>query len=82
MTMTKKIHISVMKTDKNVPLVPCGVRKMIKCEPHGKKINVSVKRKGFIRITIQEGFDLVPILMLNENDMYNNPLRYFQLWVL
>mmetsp|Transcript_17189 Transcript_17189/g.34432 ORF Transcript_17189/g.34432 Transcript_17189/m.34432 type:complete len:700 (-) Transcript_17189:10-2109(-) len=80
MTITKKNLISVMKTDNNVALVPGGVSEMMKCEPHGKNINVSIKHKGFVRIAIQEGFDLVPILMLHENDMYNNPLRDFQLW--
>lgn len=49
----------------------------MKCEPH-QNINVSIKHKGFVRVAMQEGYDLVPILMLHENDMYNNPLRDFQ----
>ena len=80
MTVTKKNLISVMETDNNVALVPGGVSEMLKCEPHSKNINVSIKHKGFVRIAIQQGFDLVPIVMLHENDMYNNPLRDFQLY--
>ncbi|GMI39760.1 hypothetical protein TrCOL_g6013 [Triparma columacea] len=80
MTITKKNLLSVMKTRQNVALVPGGVSEMMKCEPLAKNINVSIKHKGFVRIAIQEGFDLVPILMMHENDMYLNPMRDFQGW--
>ncbi|GMH67390.1 hypothetical protein TrST_g2059 [Triparma strigata] len=80
MTVTKKNLINVMKTSQNVALVPGGVSEMMKCEPHAKNINVSIKHKGFVRIAMQQGFDLAPIVMLHENDMYDNPMRDFQLW--
>ncbi|GMH93797.1 hypothetical protein TL16_g12724 [Triparma laevis f. inornata] len=80
MTVTKKNLLKVMGTSQNVALVPGGVSEMLKCEPHAKNINVSIKHKGFVRIAMQQGFDLAPIVMLHENDMYDNPMRDFQLW--
>jgi len=80
MPVTKKNLLEVMKTRQNVALVPGGVSEMMKCEPFGKNINVSIKHKGFVRIAIQQGFDLVPILMMHENDMYNNPCMELQHW--
>jgi 2-acylglycerol O-acyltransferase 2 len=79
MPVTKKNLLACMKKRQNVALVPGGVSEMMKCVPFGD-INVSIKHKGFVRIAMQEGFDLVPILMLHENDMYNNPLKDFQNW--
>ena len=80
MTITKKNLIRVMKTRQNVGLYPGGIKEMMGCEPFHKNIKLSIKHKGFIRIALQEGFDLCPILAMHENDMYNNPMRDFQFW--
>ena len=80
MPITKANLLRVMGHGQNVALVPGGVHEMMKCRPFDKDINISIKHKGFIRVAIQKGYDLVPVLMLHENDFYNNPLRDFQHW--
>ncbi len=80
MTIDKKNLLRVMNTRQNVALVPGGVKEMMICQPFATDINVSIKHKGFIRIALQQGYDLVPVLMLHENDFYNNPLKDFQEW--
>lgn len=80
MPVTKKNLMACMKKRQSVALVPGGVHEMMKCQPFGDDINISIKHKGFVRIALQEGFDLVPVLMLHENDMYNNPCKDLQNW--
>ena len=79
MPVTKKNLMACMKKRQNVALVPGGVHEMMKCKPF-QDINVSIKHKGFVRVAIQEGYDLVPVVMLHENDMYNNPCKDLQNW--
>ena len=72
--------VEVMQTNQNVALVPGGVSEMLSCIPHDPTINVSVKHKGFIRLALQQGYDLVPTVFFHSSDQYNNPGRLLQLW--
>jgi len=76
----KKRLVTVMESRQNVALVPGGVSEMLSCVPHGQTINVSIKHKGFVRLAIQQGYDLVPTFFFHANDQYNNPGRLLQLW--
>ena len=72
--------VEVMQTNQNVALVPGGVSEMLSCIPHDPTINISVKHKGFIRLALQQGYDLVPTVFFHSSDQYNNPGRLLQLW--
>jgi len=76
----KRRLVEVMQTKQNVALVPGGVSEMLSCIPHDPTINVSVKHKGFIRLALQQGYDLVPTVFFHSSDQYNNPGRLLQLW--
>lgn len=76
----KRRLVEVMKSNQNVALVPGGVSEMLSCIPHDPTINVSVKHKGFIRLALQQGYDLVPTVFFHASDQYNNPGRCLQLW--
>eukprot|EP00586_Coscinodiscus_wailesii_P012624 CAMPEP_0172514380 /NCGR_PEP_ID=MMETSP1066-20121228/259710_1 /TAXON_ID=671091 /ORGANISM="Coscinodiscus wailesii, Strain CCMP2513" /LENGTH=850 /DNA_ID=CAMNT_0013295025 /DNA_START=29 /DNA_END=2581 /DNA_ORIENTATION=+ len=76
----RKRLVKVMRTGQNVSLVPGGVHEMLKCTPHQKTYNVSIKHKGFVRLAIQEGYDLVPTFFFHANDQFNNPMLNLQLW--
>jgi len=76
----KKRLVEVMKTRQNVALVPGGVSEMLHCVPHGKTVNISIKHKGFIRLAIQHGYDVVPTFLFHANDQYNNPWGSLQHW--
>ena len=80
MPIDKKRLLDVMKSSQNVALVPGGVSEMMYCVPRSKKINVSIKHKGFVRIAIQQGYDLVPVFLFHSNDHYDNPFKDFQQW--
>lgn len=71
-----------------VTIVIGGARESLAARP-GNIALVLKNRKGFIRVAIQAGADLVPCIGFGENDLYDqlNPdnyptLRRFQMWVL
>mmetsp|Transcript_38261 Transcript_38261/g.92305 ORF Transcript_38261/g.92305 Transcript_38261/m.92305 type:complete len:105 (-) Transcript_38261:903-1217(-) len=55
----KRRLVAVMQTNQSVALVPGGVSEMLSCVPHDPTINISVKHKGFVRLALQRGYDLV-----------------------
>ena len=69
-----------MRTNQSVSLVPGGISEMIHCDPHSSQINVSIKHKGFIKLALQHGYDLVPLFFFHANDQYDNPLKSLQAW--
>lgn len=80
MPVEKKRLIQIMETKQNVALMPGGVSEMMWCVPRSKAINVSIKHKGFVRVAIQQGYDLVPVFLFHSNDHYDNPFRDIQQW--
>lgn len=57
-----------------VVLIPGGVQEM--CFTEQKKFKLKLEsRKGFIRLAMETGSSLVPILSFGENDIYHIPER-------
>ena len=74
----KKRLLEVMQTRQNIALVPGGVSEMLHCIPHSETIKVSIKHKGFVRLALQHGYDLVPTFLFHTNDQYDNPMGKLQ----
>ena len=70
-TVSKKSLLeNIKKTDKNIMLVPGGIKEML--YNNNENICLNTKNKGFIKIAINEGLDLIPIFCFGENDLYIN----------
>lgn len=61
-----------------------GATESLYCKPHTCDL-VLHRRKGFVRIAVQTGASLVPVLNFGENELYNtyraparSALRQFQ----
>jgi len=80
MPITKQQLVGVMETGQSVSLVPGGVQEMLHCEAHDQNINVCIRHKGFCRLALQHGYDLVPTFFFHANDQYDNPLKVWQEW--
>jgi hypothetical protein len=52
-----------------VTIVVGGARESLNAEPHTLRLVLN-SRKGFIKIAIRQGADLVPVLAFGENDLY------------
>ena len=71
-----------------VTIVVGGARESLEARP-GNMSLVLKDRKGFIRMAIRTGADIVPVLGFGENDLYDQldpkehpAMRKFQMWVL
>jgi 2-acylglycerol O-acyltransferase 2 len=71
-----------------VTIVIGGARESLEAQPGTMRL-VLAERKGFIKMAIRTGADLVPVLAFGENDLYDqvspreHPLLYrLQMWVL
>ena len=80
MPIEKDRLLNVMETKQSVALVPGGINEMLHCIPHSPDIRVSKKHYGFVRIAIQQGYQLVPTFFFHANDQYDNPMKDFQLF--
>lgn len=52
-----------------VTIVVGGARESLNAEPHSLRL-VLESRKGFVKLAIRQGADLVPVLAFGENDLY------------
>ena len=73
MPIQKKLLLRTLSGGQSVMIVPGGVREMLMCDPRRKSIPMSKKHKGFVRVAIQQGVPLVPVMSFGENDNYDNP---------
>ncbi|KAL2134033.1 hypothetical protein VTI74DRAFT_1197 [Chaetomium olivicolor] len=71
-----------------VTIVIGGARESLEAEP-GRMRLVLAERKGFVKVAIQNGADLVPVLAFGENELYDQIdtrarpyLHSIQMWVL
>ncbi|KAJ4295681.1 diacylglycerol O-acyltransferase 1 [Collariella sp. IMI 366227] len=71
-----------------VTIVVGGARESLEAEP-GRMRLVLAERKGFVKVAIQNGADLVPVLCFGENELYDQVdtkarpyLHSIQMWVL
>ena len=53
-----------------ITIVVGGARESLDAQPHSLKL-VLKRRKGFVRLAIRTGADLVPILAFGENELYD-----------
>ncbi|KAL9065049.1 MAG: hypothetical protein Q9157_007612 [Trypethelium eluteriae] len=70
-----------------ITIVVGGARESLDAQPHSLKL-VLARRKGFVKLAIRAGADLVPVLAFGENELYEqfqpdrHPLVHkLQLWV-
>nr|CCA20658.1 diacylglycerol Oacyltransferase putative [Albugo laibachii Nc14] len=64
--------IQTLNQKENVLIVPGGQAEML-CQPFGEKIiQIYTRHQGFIRIALQKGVSLVPILSFQESEMLSN----------
>ena len=61
----------ILNEEKNILLIPGGIHEMVNCKTNGD-IFISDKHKGFISLSMKNGYPLVPILCFGENDLYYN----------
>lgn len=52
-----------------ITIVVGGARESLNAQPHSLRL-VLKRRKGFIKLAIRTGADLVPVLSFGENDIY------------
>jgi 2-acylglycerol O-acyltransferase 2/2-acylglycerol O-acyltransferase 1 len=52
-----------------ITIVIGGARESLNAQPHSLKL-VLKRRKGFVKLAIRTGADLVPVLAFGENDLY------------
>jgi 1-acyl-sn-glycerol-3-phosphate acyltransferase len=52
-----------------VTIVVGGARESLNAEPHSLRLVLN-SRKGFVKLAIRQGADLVPVLAFGENDLY------------
>ncbi|KAL8836374.1 MAG: hypothetical protein Q9170_002947 [Blastenia crenularia] len=53
-----------------ITIVVGGARESLDAQPHSLKL-VLKRRKGFVKLAIRSGADLVPVLAFGENDLYD-----------
>jgi len=71
MPANKPELIRVMRTNQSVSLLPGVISEMMNCDSHSPQINVSIKHKGFIKLALQHGYDLVPTFFFHATKPYD-----------
>lgn len=56
-------------TGRAITIVIGGARESLSAQPHSMRL-ILKRRKGFIKLAIRTGADLVPVLAFGENDLY------------
>ncbi|RJE23281.1 diacylglycerol o-acyltransferase [Aspergillus sclerotialis] len=56
-------------TGRAITIVIGGARESLNAQPHTMRL-ILKRRKGFIKLAIRTGADLVPVLAFGENDLY------------
>mmetsp|Transcript_9778 Transcript_9778/g.23229 ORF Transcript_9778/g.23229 Transcript_9778/m.23229 type:complete len:454 (+) Transcript_9778:1-1362(+) len=71
----------------SIMIVVGGAAEALEARPNEYDLTISTKRKGFVKIALQEGASMVPVFSFGEVDVFNqwaNPegskLRRFQKW--
>lgn len=55
---------------RGITIVVGGARESLDAQPHSLRL-VLKRRKGFVKMAIRTGADLVPVLAFGENDLYD-----------
>lgn len=73
---SKKAFVKTIREGKSVMIIPGGISEMKHTKSHSKTIVLDAKHKGFIKLAIQEGKDIVPVYSYGETkpfDLVNVP---------
>eukprot|EP00456_Euglypha_rotunda_P012496 TRINITY_DN13559_c0_g1_i1.p1 TRINITY_DN13559_c0_g1~~TRINITY_DN13559_c0_g1_i1.p1 ORF type:complete len:192 (+),score=6.80 TRINITY_DN13559_c0_g1_i1:69-578(+) len=62
----------ILKDGRSVLLVPGGQREMRHSSGDTKEFHIVTRHKGFVRVAIEHGVDLVPIFSFGEDQMIQN----------
>eukprot|EP00403_Amphidinium_massartii_P033141 CAMPEP_0178445704 /NCGR_PEP_ID=MMETSP0689_2-20121128/40337_1 /TAXON_ID=160604 /ORGANISM="Amphidinium massartii, Strain CS-259" /LENGTH=296 /DNA_ID=CAMNT_0020070329 /DNA_START=216 /DNA_END=1102 /DNA_ORIENTATION=+ len=61
-----------LRTGKQCMIVPGGVREMHLCRPFCKRVAVYTGHKGFLKLALRHGRNLLPVICFEENDLMQN----------
>lgn len=70
--VTRQAFTSTLEQKQSVMLVPGGQAEMLEQHSGRKEVRVYTKHKGFIRVAIEHGTPLVPVLSFKEGELMDN----------
>lgn len=70
--VTKESFCNSLANQESVLLVPGGQAEMIESRSNQKQVRIYTRHKGFIRLAIEHGAELVPILSFKEGEIMDN----------
>lgn len=70
--VTRQAFTSALEQKQSVMLVPGGQAEMLEQHSGRKEVRVYTKHKGFIRVAIEHGTPLVPVLSFKEGELMDN----------
>ncbi|ETL78241.1 hypothetical protein L917_20942, partial [Phytophthora nicotianae] len=70
--VTRQAFTYTLQHNESVLLVPGGQAEMLEQRSGQKEVRVYTHHKGFIRLAIEHGVPLVPVLSFNEGEMLDN----------
>ncbi|KAG3121548.1 hypothetical protein PI125_g204 [Phytophthora idaei] len=70
--VTRQAFTYTLQHNESVLLVPGGQAEMLEQRSGQKEVQVYTHHKGFIRLAIEHGVPLVPVLSFNEGEMLDN----------
>eukprot|EP00455_Lapot_gusevi_P014785 TRINITY_DN17439_c0_g1_i1.p1 TRINITY_DN17439_c0_g1~~TRINITY_DN17439_c0_g1_i1.p1 ORF type:complete len:409 (-),score=58.41 TRINITY_DN17439_c0_g1_i1:87-1313(-) len=81
--VSREAIVHALSHQRSVCLVPGGQAEMRESRSNLPEIAIVTRHKGFIRLAIQQGVDLVPIFSFGEHDLFDNVyLPKVQKWFL
>lgn len=82
MPITKhNLEAVLQQRENNVIICPGGVHEMLVAEPYRPRIRVSRKHKGFIRMCVKHGYNIVPMFDFGNNDVLHQSMRFIETFV-
>ncbi|KAF1332114.1 Diacylglycerol o-acyltransferase 2, partial [Globisporangium splendens] len=70
--VTRQAFTNALREKRSVMLVPGGQAEMLEQRSQQKQVRVYTKHKGFIRVAIEHGTPLVPVLSFKEGELMDN----------
>lgn len=70
--VTRQAFTNALQERKSVMLIPGGQAEMLEQHSNQKEVRVYTKHKGFIRVAIEHGTPLVPVLSFKEGELMDN----------
>jgi len=72
----------LMSANKNIGLLPGGFEEATLTSPKALRVYIK-KRKGFIKMALRYGYQVVPTLVLGEHQMFHtfDHFKSFRLWL-